>query len=296
SMKILDTPRVNRLGTAVAYQSRFGLCLRAYVAPRNTRTPARERMRAVFGSSSQLWSGQLTEQQRDRWSAAAATVMSRPTLNQQGPLTGQQFAQAINSVRGCVGLSAVLEPPAPVVFGPSPVGPLEITNDEDGVRLWLAVNGDLNEDVMVFGQEPCSAGRAKRRNVAYLGLLPPPIGGRSEITRLYRARYGEPRPDTKVFIVTCQTQAGWKAQDRVTSACVPERPSALQAIPSPATSQQVNMHKGSTRDAAGGGWPPVSQPQATAGRETGGGAASGAGSDGGGGGGGGGDSPPPAGS
>jgi hypothetical protein len=44
---------------------------------------------------------------------------------------------------------------------------------------------------MVFGQAPCSAGRAKRRNVAYLGLLPAPQAGRSDITNLYIARYDE---------------------------------------------------------------------------------------------------------
>src|ERR1039457_7637613 len=62
----------------------------------------------------------------------------------------------------------------------------------------------------VFGQEPCSSGRSKRRNVAYLGLLPPPVDGWSDITYLYRARYGEPRPGMRVFIVTCQQKNGWK--------------------------------------------------------------------------------------
>ena len=188
--------------------------------PRNTTSPARQHMRAVFGSTSQVWSGKLTDEQQDRWNAAGPKVMSHPSLAQKGPLTGQQFHQAINSVRGCVGLPPTLDPPVPVVFGPSVVGRLVITNDEGGVRLWLAVSGELKEDVMVFGQEPCSAGRYKRRNVSYLGLLPPPIGGMSEITSLYKPRFGEPRPGRKVFIVTCQTKDGWKGLERETSARV----------------------------------------------------------------------------
>jgi len=73
------------------------------------------------------------------------------------------------------------------------------------------VEGDLNEDMMVFGQEPCSSGRRKRRKVACLGLLPPPTAGWSDLTYLYRARYGEPRPNQRVFILTCQQKDGWKA-------------------------------------------------------------------------------------
>ena len=116
----------------------------------------------------------------------------------------------------------LLAPPAPVVFGPNPVGKLVITNGEDGVRLLLSVTGPAVEDIMVFGQAPCSAGRTKRRNVSYLGLLPAPEGGVSDITELYVARYGEPRAGEKVFIVTRQQKDGWEGFDQETSEFVPE--------------------------------------------------------------------------
>jgi hypothetical protein len=117
--------------------------------------------------------------------------------------------------------------------------------------LRLRIAGELNEDVMVFGQEPCSSGRSKRRNVAYLGLLPPPVGGWSDITYLYQARYGEPRPGTRIFIVTCQQKNGWKGMDLEVSALVPDRPKGQQAAAEPVNSQNPYMHKGSTRDAEG---------------------------------------------
>ena len=143
------------------------------------------------------------------------------------------------------------------------VGRLVIENGADGVRLYLPVSGELNEDVMVFGQEPCSRGRSKRRNVSYLGLLPPPIGGRSEITRLYKAKFGEPRPGQKVFLVTCQEKDGWKGLDLETSATVPEPPEALQATADGASSHLVYMHTGCTGDAEGTTAPVVGYSQAS---------------------------------
>ena len=223
-MKILDTPRSGKCGQTVAFQSRYGLCLRQHVPQKAALTPARQHVCALFGSNSRKWSARLSEDQHNRWILAGAQVMSHPRLAQKGPLTGQQCWQAISTVRAVVGLPETLEVPPRPVFSPSNVGRLVIENGADGVRLFLAVSGALNEDIMVFGQEPCSRGRRKRRNVSYLGLLPPPIGGLSEITRLYQARFGEPRPGQKIFLVTCQQKDGWKGLDLETSASVPERP------------------------------------------------------------------------
>ena len=255
-MKILDTPRSGKCGRVVAFQSRTGLCLRDLVIPRNERTLPRQFMRGAFGHHSQDYSRKLDDDQRSRWIFAGAQVMSNPRLGQNGPLTGQQLYTSINSVRSRVNLSATLEPPVPVAFGPSEVGGLVAENTEAGVRLRLRITGELNEDVMVFGQEPCSAGRSKRRNVAYLGLLPPPVAGWSDITYLYQARYGEPRPGTRLFIVTCQQKNGWKGMDQETNALVPDRPQAQPAAVEVANGQIPHMHKGCTSDVEGT-FPPV---------------------------------------
>ena len=248
-MKILDTPRSGKCGQTVAFQSRFGLCLRQHVPQKAVLTPARQHSCAVFGGNSRKWSARLSVEQHDRWTLAGAQVMSHPRLAQKGPLTGQQFWQAISTVRAIVGLPETLEVPARPVFSRSNVGRLVSENGADGARLYLVVSGELNEDIMVFGQEPCSRGRYKRRNVSYLGLLPPPVGGLSEITSLYKAKFGEPRPGQKIFIVTCQEKDGWKGFDLETSATVPERPKDLQATAETAGSQFVHMHTGCTGDA-----------------------------------------------
>ncbi|HRY59564.1 MAG TPA: hypothetical protein P5097_12875, partial [Candidatus Paceibacterota bacterium] len=91
------------------------------------------------------------------------------------------------------------------------------------VRLRLNV-GATHEDIMVFGQPPCSAGRMKPRRAYYLGLLGPSQNGQSDITGLYTARFGRPAPGQKVFIAVVQTRNGWKGQSRVHNAIVPPPP------------------------------------------------------------------------
>lgn len=220
-MKVVSVPSSGKDGNIVAYLGRYGQCQRQLVIPNKRRTPAREQMRESFGRLSRAWGARLTEPQRDAWNQAAAKVQSAKRLGQAGPLTGQQHFEGINCARARIGREPLWDPPAPVAFGLNPVGQLVISNGDDGMRLLLRVAGPVTEDIMVFGQAPCSAGRTKRRNVAYLGLLPAPQNGLSDITDLYFARYGEPGPGKKVFVVTRQQQDGWEGFDKVTSERVP---------------------------------------------------------------------------
>ena len=238
-MKVIDTPRTNKIGNMVAYISPYGQCYHAYVVPRNPRTEPQMHMRHIFGSSSNGWGVKLTEAQRQRWTQAALTAPSHPSLGQYSHLSGQQLCVKINSTLRCVGQPALDEPPAPVVFGPNPVGDLVIVNDGGGgVRLLLSV-GPATEDIMLFGQAPCSSGRTKHRRVNYLGLLRPATNGQCDITAPYVARFGQLSPGQKVFVVTCQEKNGWKAKDHVVSAIVPPRPLPGEAPGTPETQPQA---------------------------------------------------------
>ena len=272
-MKILFHPASGRWGNQVAFQSRFGQALRNYVVPRNRRTAAQQHMRRVFGSNPQMWGGKLSQAQRDLWNVEGPKVWSHPRCGTRGKLTGEQFFTGINSVLGCVGLPALWVPPARVVFNLSVVRELVATNDERGVRLFLRLAAPPTEDIMVFGQEPCSAGRSKRRNVSYLGLLPTSEDGMSEITDLYKAKFGEPRPGTKVFIVTCQQKNGWKGFDQESSAIVPDQPEGSQASAEVVNSQKPLMYKGCTKDAEGNSALPIPDSQGGAEPEVPGGVA-----------------------
>ena len=220
-------------------------------------------MRGAFGRFAPAWGRLLTETQREAWNVAGPKVQSAARLG-SGPLTGQQLFQGLNSARACIGKKEILlVPPAPVVFEPNPVGQLILTNGENGVRLLLSVAGPVLEDIMVFGQAPCSAGRMKRRNVAYLGLLPAPKDGMCDITDLYAARYGEPKVGEKVFIVTRQQKDGWEGFDLETNEIVPEKPAEQQAAGTGALTLFVHMYKGCTRDAQGGDSQAVPEAQAS---------------------------------
>jgi hypothetical protein len=167
-------------------------------------------VRSAFGYYSRAWSSKLTEAGRQAWIMAGAKVPKAKKLNQAGWRTGQQHLVAVNVSQFRVGEAPLWQPPEPVIFGPHPAGQMTISNGEQGVRMLLKASGAVTEKVMVFGQAPCSAGRMKRRNLCYLGLLPPVTDGFSDITELYVARYGEPKPGQKVFIVTRQQKNGWE--------------------------------------------------------------------------------------
>ena len=139
-MKVIDTPRTGKIANQVAYQSPYGLCYRELVIPRDPKTPAQSRIRAILGSSSSAWGLQLTEDQRERWITSALSVPSYPSLRQYSHLSGQQFWVKINTTLRCIGKAPLNEPPAPVVFPPSPVRDLSILTGPDGaVRLLLSL-------------------------------------------------------------------------------------------------------------------------------------------------------------
>ena len=228
-MKVIETPRTGKIGDKVAYVSPFGQCYHAYVIPRDIKTEARSQVRSGFGSSTRGWALTLTEEQRQSWVLAAQTVPSHPSLGQYAHLSGHQLWIKIDNTLRCIGRDPVTEPPAPVIFASQPVGDLVLATDEAGdARLLLNVSA-ATEDIMVFGQPPCSCGRMKHRRVYYLGLVQPANSGQFDITLLYHARFVLPRPSEKVFVVTCQHKNGWKGPEHITSAVVPPKPLGGQA-------------------------------------------------------------------
>ena len=70
-------------------------------------------------------------------------------------------------------------------------------------------------------------GRKKWRTGAWLGLLPAPARGESDITEMYVAKYGEPEPGKKVFIRIRGQRNGWEGGDKDLSEVVPAKPVAV---------------------------------------------------------------------
>ena len=262
------------MGPHVWYTDKSGqrqFC-RIKVVPKNDRTPAQSKVRALMTYTSGLFSLKLTDPQREQWITAALNAPSHPFLGRYGHLSGQQLEVKLNMTRLLTGQQVTLTPPEIVAFSANPVTALEAVQTEAGARLLLSV-GTVSEDIMVFGQPPCSAGRMKHRRVYYLGLAGPVTNGQVDITDLYTAKFGALPPGKKVFIVTCQTKNGWKAQDHVFRAIIPPpppegkqqgneetkekqpgpaaEPQSSSAPAKPSSSVSPAVYKGSTPDARG---------------------------------------------
>ena len=74
---------------------------------------------------------------------------------------------------------------------------------------------------LVQGGRPVGTGGPVRAAFPFLGLLPPPVDGWSDITELYVARYGVPKAGKAVWIRTCQHIDGWIDAFQVVRARVP---------------------------------------------------------------------------
>ena len=243
-MTILDIPRSGRDGAYVYYMRGRKLCRRRYFIPTNVRSAARRRARGAFGAIARAWSRVLTEEQRRAWNAAAAKVRSRPRLWQAGWRSGQTHFAGISNARSRIGREKLLLwPPEPVVFEPSPVAGLSMSEEQGRLRLKVRVVGPVVGDIMVFGAAPCSAGRKKWRHGAYLGLLPAPTGGESDITELYVARYGEPKAGERVFIRTRRQKDGWEDDDQDISGVVRAEP----AVAAGTRAVEIRRAKAETR-------------------------------------------------
>jgi hypothetical protein len=220
-MKIKDIPQSGQLGTFITFTNRFGQFRRPYVVPANPRTPAQVRVRSQFGRASARWRT-LTEEQRTAWTAFASQKKSRARLGQSGRLTGLHLFVKINNNLANLGLPPVADPPEYPRFGRNPVGNLTITNTGGAIALKLAVSAAPARHTLVWGTAPGSAGATFPGRFVYLGLLPEPVAGVSDISELYVARYGVPPVGTRVFIHTRQQISGWQDTTKQTTAVVPK--------------------------------------------------------------------------
>ena len=73
---------------------------------------------------------------------------------------------------------------------------------------------------LVQGSKPVRTGVCCVQHFPFLGLLPPPKDGWSDITELYVARFGVPKAGTAIWIRTCQHIDGWTDVPKVARARV----------------------------------------------------------------------------
>ena len=163
----------------------------------------------------------LTDMQRAAWIAFAAQFNSRSQLGKSGQLAGYNLYVRLNTNLADINEPQVVDPPDYPQFSLNLIGDLSVTNTGGVTALKLMVPAVPARHTLVLGTKPLSAGRSFPGRFVFLGLLPEPVGGFSDITELYTAMYGVPPAHMRVFIQTVQQINGWKDIPKQTTAIVP---------------------------------------------------------------------------
>jgi hypothetical protein len=207
-MKISSIPKRGRKGSVVYLETRHGKVARQYVRPANPRTPAQVAHRNNVRAVSARWRT-LTAQQQTAWTVAAAKEYFVTETGERVRLNGQNLFVSLNTRRADLGLAQFDLPPAKQVFPDNPVVELAATFTGGEFTLKLRLSGPPAQYTLVQGSRPVGTGVRCVQHFPFLGLLPPPVDGWSDITELYVARFGVPKAGTAIWIRTCQHIDGW---------------------------------------------------------------------------------------
>ena len=214
-MKISAIPKSGRKDSVVYLKTRHGKVVRSYVRPRNPRTAEQQAHRSNLAAVRRRWCT-LSADQGATWRMTAANKYFITETGEQVRLNGYNFFVSLNTRRADLDLPQFDLPPAEPVFSSNPVAELVITNTGGKIALKLRVPSPPAQYTLVQGAKPVRTGVRCVQHFPYLGLLPPPTDGWSDITELYKARYGEPKPGTAIWIRTCQHIDGWTDAPKVT--------------------------------------------------------------------------------
>ena len=146
---------------------------------------------------SRVWN-EISDERRAAWRRRAKEIRSRPTLGQSGPLDGPLLFKKINTVLQTCQRELLLDPPPLPTFGPNPVVEFTIREGKGGMAMKVKVSPAIRwedrpglEDLMVFAWAPCNPGVDQNSHYAFLGLLPAPVRGESDISKLFLKKLKE---------------------------------------------------------------------------------------------------------
>jgi hypothetical protein len=218
-MKISSIPKSGRKDSVVYLNSRYGKVVRQFVDPSNPRTAVQQAHRQNVRAVSARWRT-LTPQQRAAWCAAAAKHDFTDEAGDTVSINGYNFFVSLNTRRADLGLPQFDLPPVKPVFPRNPAVELAITHTGSEFTLKVRLTGPAAQYTLVQGARPVRTGVRCVQHFPYLGLLPPPIDGWSDITGLYVAQYGVPKAGTAIWIRICQHIDGWMDAPKVLRARV----------------------------------------------------------------------------
>ena len=207
-MKISSIPKRGRQNSVVYLSTKYGNVARAFVPPRNPRAPRQQAHRRNVPTVSGRWR-KLTPEQRAAWYAAVANQYRVTKTGRRIRRSPYNLFRSLNIRRADLGLPYLDLPTAKPVFGRTPVEELVVINTGARTTVKLRLSSPPAQDILVYGAAPVSPGVRCVQHFPLLGLLPPATDGWSNITELYVARYGVPRPGTAIWIRVCQYIDGW---------------------------------------------------------------------------------------
>jgi hypothetical protein len=202
-MKIESIPKSGRQGDVVFVKGRYGNVVRTFVPPANPRTADQQAHRRNILAVSRRWRA-LSLEQRGTWRALAANTYFVSDQGKRVRLNCFKLFVSLNTRRADLGLPQFDVAPAEPLFDPSPVVELAITYPGGKFTLKLRVQCMPAQLILVQGAKPVRSCVRYVWHFPFLGLLPPPTDGWSDITEMYVARFGVPKAGTAVWIRTCQ--------------------------------------------------------------------------------------------
>ena len=207
-MKIASIPKRGRKGNVIYSETRHGKVAREFVPRSNPRTVAqqdhRRNVRAVTGR----WRT-LNDPQRAAWGAAAANKYVVTKTGRRVRLSAYHLFVSLNVGRTDLGLpSSTSRLPSPSSV-PTPRRSWPLPARKAGSASRLRVSSPPAQYTLVYAAAPVRSGVSYVNHFPFLALLPPPEDGWSDITDLYVARYGVPKPNQAIWIRICQHIDGW---------------------------------------------------------------------------------------
>ena len=202
-----------RVGDKVYVNGRFGQLVRPYVPPRNPQSPCQMANRQAFGALASQWRG-LVPEVRFAWCAAAIRDGLR--------ISGYSYFMKLNAPRIHIGLARLDYPPSQRPgFNVNGVAEVAVVVSGGQASIKLHVPSPPGQYTLVEVAAPVSAGVRFVQGYRYVGLLPAPVDGWSDITELVVGRFGEPPRGKVVYIRIRQQIDGWMDAGKVLSALVP---------------------------------------------------------------------------
>ena len=206
-----------------AFKGRYGWATSAFGFPTNPRTDDQQRHRQNILAVSRRWRT-LSLDQQGTWRVLAANAFFVNDKGERVRLNCFKLFVSLNTQRADLNLPQFDVAPAQPVFSDSPVKELAVIYREGKFTLLARVEGTPEQLILVRGAKPRRSSAWQGQHFPFLGFLPPPKDGWCDITDLYVARYGVPKPNQAIWIRTCQHIDGFTDVPKTLRVCVPPLP------------------------------------------------------------------------